>query len=59
MIRHPAYGLESFTDAQLDDEVAFAQAERAAGGCLGQRTRIANRIKALECEQLRRLWEAS
>lgn len=54
-----ATGVPTFTDAQLDDELAFARMERAAGGNLGQRTRVAERIRRLETEQLRRLWDAS
>ena len=60
---HPAYGLASFTDQHLNDELDFAYAEKAAGGCLGQRIRVTQRIEALETEcevrRLERLWAAS
>lgn len=52
-------GTATFTDAHLADELAFARMERAAGGTLGQRTRVAERIRQLETEQLRRMWDAS
>lgn len=55
----PATTATTFSDAQLADELAFARMERAAGGTLGQRTRVAERIRQLETEQLRRLWDAS
>ena len=56
-------GVSTFTDRHLADELDFAYAERAAGGCLGQRLRVARRIEALEAEReirkLERLWAAS
>ena len=56
---HPSFGVSTFTDAQLEDELAFARFEKAAGGSLGQRTRVAQRIKALECELLNRILAVS
>lgn len=51
-------GPSTFSDAQLADEYEFALAEKAAGGCLGQRTRVANRIKVLRAEMDLRAAEA-
>lgn len=51
--------LDLLTDDQLADELAWARFQRKLGGNLGQRTRVANQIKTLECEILRRSWDAS
>lgn len=56
--RDPMWGVQSFDDAQLADEYEFALAEKAAGGCLGQRTRVATRIKVLRAEMDLRAAEA-
>lgn len=51
--------LDSLTDEQLAGELAWARFQRKLGGTLGFRTDVAERIKALECETLRRCWDAA
>lgn len=51
--------LTVLTDDQLAAELAYARFCARLGGTLGHRTRVAERIKALECETLRRCWDAS
>lgn len=51
--------LTVLTDDQLAGQLAHARFCARLGGTLGYRTKVAERIKALECETLRRSWEAS
>lgn len=51
--------VDTLTDDELAAELAYARFCARLGGTLGYRTQVADRIKALECELLRRTWDAS
>ncbi len=50
---------DTLTDDQLAGELAWARFQKRLGGNLGQRTKVADRIRDLECETLRRCWDAA